>query len=103
MEHPSVDAGHPMNAIGWATATVAMWGSAPHLAFAGFAWESLGAVLGGTGTLIFALVAASKEIRGWLDRRILRQKQKALVSTRDVGLGPDSPGGVGNVSVGSGQ
>lgn len=101
MESPYVNAGHPTSVIGWSLATVAMWTSSVHLAFVGLSWEALGTLFGGAGTLIFALVAASKEIRGWLDRRNARGKSPATTGDIRVDGGP-APGG-GDVRPGAGQ
>ena len=51
-------------------ATLTLWGAgAARWAAHGFDLATIGTLLGGTGTLVFSLVAASRELRAWQDRR----------------------------------
>jgi hypothetical protein len=50
-------------------ATLTLWGAAAaRWAAHGFDLATLGTLLGGAGTFVFSLVAASREIRNWKDR-----------------------------------
>jgi hypothetical protein len=52
-------------------ATLSLWSGAVAqiVANGGLSLQSVGTLVGGFGTLVFALVAASRERRAWLDRR----------------------------------